>query len=114
MKPSVPSEHTRSVWMSIDMPTSTALNEHAVTEVCIIGSGIAGLTTAYRLLQEGKSVVVLESGTLGRGMTPIRGNEQTPVHRSKSHVTDSLAALGRSPFWGSIKRAERLRMGGVA
>ncbi len=40
-------------------------------KLCIIGSGIAGLTTAYRLLQDGKSVVVLESGTLGSGMTPL-------------------------------------------
>jgi glycine/D-amino acid oxidase-like deaminating enzyme len=49
--------------------------------VCIIGGGIAGLTTAYRLLQEGKSVVVLESGTLGSGMTPL-----TTAHLS--HVMD--------------------------
>ena len=81
MKPSVPSEHTRSVWMSVDMPTSAALNEDTATEVCIIGGGIAGLTTAYRLLQEGKSVVVLESGTLGSGLTSL-----TTAHLS--HVMD--------------------------
>lgn len=57
--------------MGVDMPTARTLNEDTATEVCIIGSGIAGLTTAYRLLEEGKSVVVLESGTLGSGMTPL-------------------------------------------
>jgi glycine/D-amino acid oxidase-like deaminating enzyme/nitrite reductase/ring-hydroxylating ferredoxin subunit len=81
MKPSVTSEHTCSVWMSIDMPTCAALSEDIATDVCIIGSGIAGLTTAYHLLQEGKSVVVLESGTLGSGMTPL-----TTAHLS--HVMD--------------------------
>ncbi len=81
MNPSVTSEHTHSVWMGVDMPTARTLNEDTATEVCIIGSGIAGLSTAYRLLQEGKSVVVLESGTLGSGMTPL-----TTAHLS--HVMD--------------------------
>lgn len=81
MNPSVTSKHTCSVWMSVEMPTCAALNEDIATDVCVIGSGIAGLTTAYRLLQEGKSVVVLESGTLGSGMTPL-----TTAHLS--HVMD--------------------------
>lgn len=81
MKSSMSSEHTRSLWMSVDMPTAAPLDKDTVTEVCIIGGGIAGLTTAYRLLQEGKSVVVLESGTLGSGMTPL-----TTAHLS--HVMD--------------------------
>ena len=71
MNPSLSSEHTQSLWMGVDMPTAHTLNEDTATEVCIIGSGIAGLTTAYRLLEAGKSVVVLESGTLGSGMTPL-------------------------------------------
>lgn len=71
MNPSLSSEHTQSLWMRVDMPTAPTLNEDTATEVCIIGSGIAGLTTAYRLLEAGKSVVVLESGTLGSGMTPL-------------------------------------------
>ena len=95
MKPSVPSEHTRSVWMSVDMPTSAALNEDTATEVCIIGGGIAGLTTAYRLLQEGKSVVVLESGTLGSGMTSL-----TTAHLS--HVCDGSRIVDhRTPARGT-------------
>ena len=71
MKPSVSSEHALSLWMSVDIPASGSLDEDTTTEVCIIGGGIAGLTTAYRLLEEGKSVVVLESGTLGSGMTAL-------------------------------------------
>ena len=38
-------------------------------EVCVIGAGIAGLTTAYLLLKEGRKVVVLESATVGSGQT---------------------------------------------
>lgn len=57
--------------MSIDMPAGTPLNEDTASDVCIVGGGITGLTTAYRLLQEGKSVIVLESGTLCSGMTSL-------------------------------------------
>ena len=34
------------------------------TDVCIIGAGIAGLTTGYLLTQAGKSVVILDDGPL--------------------------------------------------
>jgi len=36
-------------------------------DVCIVGGGIGGLTTAYLLLREGKSVVLLEDGQIASG-----------------------------------------------
>src|ERR1041385_8706187 len=48
--------------------------------VCIIGAGIAGLTTAYLLAKEGKHVVVLDDGPLGGGMTA----------RTTAHLTNAL------------------------
>jgi glycine/D-amino acid oxidase-like deaminating enzyme len=37
--------------------------------VVIIGSGIAGLSTAYELARFGRSVVVIDRGKIGSGMT---------------------------------------------
>ncbi len=42
----------------------TSLQEDIQVDVCIIGGGIAGLTAAYKLLQEGKRVALLERDTI--------------------------------------------------
>src|SRR4030095_2886999 len=59
-----------SIWMktttSLPQPR---LNENIRTDVCIVGGGIAGMTTAYLLSKEGRSVVVLDDGEIGGGMT---------------------------------------------
>src|SRR5436309_1793283 len=38
-------------------------------DVCVVGAGIAGLSTAYLLAREGKSVIVLDDGQVGGGET---------------------------------------------
>jgi glycine/D-amino acid oxidase-like deaminating enzyme/nitrite reductase/ring-hydroxylating ferredoxin subunit len=53
--------------MNVDLPHFAPLCEDLRADVCIIGAGIAGLTTAYLLAQTGKSVVVLEDGPIGGG-----------------------------------------------
>lgn len=59
-----------SCWMqTADVPSFSALQENAQTDVCIIGAGIAGLSTAYLLTQQGKSVVVLDDGPIAGGQT---------------------------------------------
>lgn len=53
---------TQSVWAA-DAPSraSSTLSEDASCDVCVVGSGIAGLTTAYLLAKEGKRVIVLDA-----------------------------------------------------
>jgi len=45
------------------------LVEDTSTDVCVVGAGIAGLSTAYMLAMEGNSVVVINDGPIGNGMT---------------------------------------------
>lgn len=59
-----------SIWMATaNTPSQSRLRENIRTDVCIVGAGIAGLSTAYLLGREGRSVVVLDDGLIGGGMT---------------------------------------------
>jgi glycine/D-amino acid oxidase-like deaminating enzyme len=61
---------TRSLWTDgIELPPTNALTSSLATDVCIVGAGIAGLTTAYLLSREGVKVVVLDDGPLCGGET---------------------------------------------
>jgi glycine/D-amino acid oxidase-like deaminating enzyme/Rieske Fe-S protein len=61
---------SRSVWMDTEeIPLESSLQERISTDVCIVGAGIAGLSTAYLLTRAGKSVVVVDDGPIGGGMT---------------------------------------------
>ncbi|MFN2509116.1 MAG: NAD(P)/FAD-dependent oxidoreductase, partial [Chthoniobacterales bacterium] len=56
------------------------LRENTRADVCIVGAGIAGLSVAYRLASEGRSVVVIDDGLVGRGMTG----------RTTAHIVNAL------------------------
>src|SRR5476651_2048461 len=69
-----------SLWMATTAePTESALIEDTRADVCIVGAGIAGITTAYLLAKQGKSVVVLDDGEVGGGQT-----ERTTAHLSNA------------------------------
>ena len=77
----VPPGHTASVWMeSASVPEFPPLRESTTADVCVVGAGISGLTTAYLLARAGKRVVVLDDGPVGGGETG----------RTTAHITAAL------------------------
>jgi glycine/D-amino acid oxidase-like deaminating enzyme/nitrite reductase/ring-hydroxylating ferredoxin subunit len=56
-------------------------------DVCIVGAGIAGMTTAYLLARQGKRVVVLDDGPIGGGQTQC-----TTAHLSNA-IDDRYAEI---------------------
>jgi glycine/D-amino acid oxidase-like deaminating enzyme/nitrite reductase/ring-hydroxylating ferredoxin subunit len=57
------SASTEPIWAkAVVLPlTGRRLREDITCDVCVVGAGIAGLSVAYRLIQEGMSVAVLEA-----------------------------------------------------
>ena len=71
---------TSSVWTDIQPPQLEPLTADQTCDVCVIGAGIAGLSTAYMLSNAGADVVVLEDGSVGGGETG----------RTTAHLTHAL------------------------
>lgn len=79
-----------SIWMATAAPPSEPKLAHdAKADVCVVGAGIAGMTTAYLLAREGKSVIVLDDGPVGRGQT-----ERTTAHLA-SAIDDNYFEIER-------------------
>jgi len=70
---------TTSIWTT-EIRVRPDLDKDLTADVCVIGAGIAGLTTAYMLGKEGKSVVVLDDRTIGGGETS----------RTTAHLVNAL------------------------
>ena len=67
---------SRSPWIDGALfPELPALGEHLTADVCVIGAGIAGLSSAYALAKAGAKVVVLEHARIGGRQTA-----QTTAH----------------------------------
>ena len=63
---------TQSLWSAeAGLPSFPALDSDAQADVCIVGAGMAGLSVAYRLARAGKSVIVIDDGEIGGGMTGV-------------------------------------------
>src|SRR5262245_33985374 len=72
---------TSSIWMATaKIPPRPMLDRNLTTDVCIVGAGIAGLTTAYVLLKNGCRVVVIDDGAIAGGETC----------RTTAHLTNAL------------------------
>jgi glycine/D-amino acid oxidase-like deaminating enzyme/nitrite reductase/ring-hydroxylating ferredoxin subunit len=75
------SGRTTSSWMATaDVPAFEPLSGDARVDACVVGAGIAGMSTAYELARRGKSVLVIDDN-------PIGGGESG---RTTGHLSDAL------------------------
>jgi glycine/D-amino acid oxidase-like deaminating enzyme/nitrite reductase/ring-hydroxylating ferredoxin subunit len=71
---------SKSLWMSIAVaPQASPLQGDERCDVAVIGSGIAGLSTAYELSQRGRSVIVIDRGPIAGGMTARTSAHLAPL-----------------------------------
>jgi glycine/D-amino acid oxidase-like deaminating enzyme/nitrite reductase/ring-hydroxylating ferredoxin subunit len=77
-------EQSTSLWMeTAEVPDAPPLKEGVSADVVVVGSGIVGLSTAYDLCKQGRSVIVLDRGAIAGGMTS----------RTSAHLTSNIDDL---------------------
>lgn len=69
-----------SLWQQSEKPLFTGIAQNLECDTCIVGAGIAGLTTAYLLRKAGQNVVVLDRERLGLGETGL----------TSAHLSDAI------------------------
>lgn len=76
-----PSPIEASLWhaTAADPPATSPLEGEAVADVCIIGAGYTGLSSALHLAEQGVRVVVLEARSVGFGCSGRNAGHCTPT-----------------------------------
>lgn len=92
-----------------------ALQESLQTDVCVIGAGYTGLSTALFLLEQGFSVVVLEAAKVGFGASGRNGGQIVNSYSrdidsvERSAGTDEARLIGAMAFEGGEIIRERVK-----
>jgi glycine/D-amino acid oxidase-like deaminating enzyme/nitrite reductase/ring-hydroxylating ferredoxin subunit len=89
------------------IPHRPALDKNMDVDVCIIGGGIAGLSTAYELTRRGKAVVVVERRALAAGQTAC-----TTAHLA-SAIDDRFAEIERIHGLDAARLASESHMAAI-
>lgn len=103
-----------SLWIdTAHRPVTTPLDRDTNADVCVVGAGIAGLTTAYLLARDGATVVVLDAGGVGNGNTAMTTAhlsyviDDTYKEMLRLHGPDG-ARLAHESHAGAIDAIERI------
>ncbi|MGM8228985.1 FAD-dependent oxidoreductase [Cellvibrio sp. ARAG 10.3] len=100
---------SRSLWLATETaPPFPALTSDATTDVCVIGAGIGGLTTAYLLACAGKSVVVIDAIGIGAGETGRTTAHFFPPDEWYASLEDSFGTEQAAQISSSYKAATDL------
>ncbi|SFU57889.1 FAD-dependent oxidoreductase [Pseudoduganella namucuonensis] len=95
-----------SIWMATStVPSYAPLAGGVETGVCVIGAGIAGLTTAYLLSREGRKVVLIDALGVGAGETGRTTAHLFPPDEWYAGTEKSFGADGARLIADSFARA---------
>jgi glycine/D-amino acid oxidase-like deaminating enzyme/nitrite reductase/ring-hydroxylating ferredoxin subunit len=103
-----------SVWQATaEMPVCPPLQEDLHVQVCVVGAGIAGLSTAYLLAKAGKSVAVIDDGPIAGGMTQMTSAHLTHAIDDRYYELERLhgrigARLAAESHTAAIERIEAI------
>ena len=113
MQPMITNGASTSIWhTTASFPDFSALQHDAQADVCVIGGGIAGLTTAYLLSKQQKKVILIDAFMLGAGETGRTTAHFFPPDEWYAAIEDSFgadhAALIANSFSSAIDTVESI------
>ena len=87
------------------------LEGQQIADVCIVGAGLAGLTTAWELLKRGKTVAVVESNRVGWGASGRNGGFVSPGWSEGLSAIENKLGIdhARKLFALSVEGADMVR-----
>jgi glycine/D-amino acid oxidase-like deaminating enzyme/nitrite reductase/ring-hydroxylating ferredoxin subunit len=112
------SNEIRSPWLSAPAPEPRGgLSEDIEVDVAVLGGGIVGVSTAFRLTEAGRSVALIEARTLASGVTgnstaklsALQGAVYSQIEgRHGVEASRAYAELNRAGVEDAFALAERL------
>jgi glycine/D-amino acid oxidase-like deaminating enzyme len=106
---------TRSLWMNVEVaPAAPKLRANETADVCVVGSGIAGLSTAYELVGAGLDVIMLDRGAIADRMAARTSAHLTAMSDDTfKKLNDMRGVDGGKTFYQShasaISRIEQIQ-----
>jgi glycine/D-amino acid oxidase-like deaminating enzyme/nitrite reductase/ring-hydroxylating ferredoxin subunit len=103
-----------TLWAAtFETPLCAPLAEDVHVEVCVVGAGIAGMTTAYLLAKAGRLVALLDDGPIGGGMTQMSSAHLTSMMDDRYFELERLhgkvgARLAAESHAAAIERIEAI------
>ncbi len=109
--------HTTSYYAATrhDQLDRAALNSHTETDICIIGAGFTGISSALHLAEAGFNVVVLEAARIGYGASGRNGGQLVNSYSrdidviEKNYGSDMGKVLGEMAFEGADIIRQRIQ-----
>ena len=86
------------------VPARPELQGDVETDVCIIGAGYTGLSTAISLLENGFKVVIVEAAKVGFGASGRNGGQIVNSYSRDIDVIERTAGTKEAQLMGQIDR----------
>lgn len=101
-------EHAPSLYAdTVNTKPYPSLTEHVSADVCVIGAGYTGLSTALHCAQQGFSVVVVDAHRVGWGASGRNGGQLgSGFNMAQSELTKNLGSTRAQALWSMAESAK--------